>query len=90
MQNYGFENGIPGTLYNKGIKAKDIMIAYMAKRLESALRDEIARKQIASVDENPSIITKFLMCLAEEGYDVCKDGCTSCASYFSSCVLIMF
>jgi hypothetical protein len=76
VQNYGFEEGIPGTLYNKGMKAKYVMSEYMANRLESALQDEIERKKVASVEENPSIITKFLMCLAEEGYDICKQGCT--------------
>lgn len=76
MQNYGFENGFPGSLYNRGMKAKWVMQEHMAERLETALEAELARGNDTPEGYMPSIITKFITCLGEEGYDVYKDGCT--------------
>lgn len=91
MQNYGFPDGIPGSLYNQGIKAKAAMTDYMATRMQSALQDEQGSR--SHLEQNPSIMFKFLKCLAEEGYDIQKDGCTKCATQLlptsSSCVSVL-
>ena len=76
MQNYGFENGFPGSLYNQGMKAKWAMQDYMADRMETALQEELERGSTDLNEHTPSIISKFIMCLEEEGYDVFKDGST--------------
>lgn len=74
MQNYGLEEGFPGTLYWKGIQAKYIMIEYMTKRLHRALQVEAQAGQ-----ESTSILSKFVACLKEEGYDVYENG--TCTEY---------
>lgn len=76
MQNYGFEEGIPGTLYWKGIQAKYTMIEYMTKRLHRALEEEAQAGK-----DSTSILAKFVRCLKEEGYDVYQNGtCTQQAA----------
>ena len=52
VQNYGFEEGIPFTLFWKGMRAQRVVEAFLTDKIEEALQDRealAARKSVVSL-----------------------------------------
>ena len=63
MQSYGFEEGIPFTLFWKGVRGQRVVEAYLTDKIEEALQD---REALAA---RKSVVSLLLDGLDEEGAD---------------------
>jgi hypothetical protein len=85
VQNFGLKDGLPGTAYNKGVKAVEAIEAILIPVLREALADE---KEIM---KQGTVLGRLMQGLREEGADIMHASCDAKAEYFASeCLGLMF
>ena len=61
MQNYGFEEGVPFTVFRRGVRARRVVEAFLTDKIEAALQDREA------LVGRMSVVSLLLQGLDEEG-----------------------
>jgi hypothetical protein len=85
VQNFGLRDGIPGTAYNKGVKAVEGIAAILIPVLREALVDEEA------VMKQGTILGRLMQGLREEGAGIMHSSRDAKAEYFATrCSSLMF
>jgi hypothetical protein len=85
VQNFGLRDGLPGTAYNKGVKAVEDSEAILLPVLREALADE------EEVMKQGTIVGRLMQGLREEGADIMHASFDMKAEYFASeCLFFMF
>jgi hypothetical protein len=85
LQNFGLRDGLPGTAYNKGVRAVEGIEAILIPVLREALADE------EEVMKQGTVLGRLMQGLREEGADIMNASCDEKAVYFTSeCLFLMF
>jgi hypothetical protein len=85
VQNFGLRDGLPGTSYNKAVKAVEGIEAILIPLLREALADE------EEVMKQGTILGRLMQGLREEGAGVMNASRDAKAEYFASeCLFLMF
>jgi hypothetical protein len=84
-QNFGLRDGIPGTAYNKGVKAVESIQAILIPVLREALADE------EEVIKQGTVLGRLMRGLKEEGAGIMNASRDTKAEYFATeCSTLMF
>jgi hypothetical protein len=84
-QNFGLRDGLPGTVYNKGVRAVEGIEAILIPVLREALADE------EEVMKQGTILGRLMQGLKEEGADIMHASRDEkVAFYATECVTLMF
>jgi hypothetical protein len=85
VQNFGLRNGLPGTPYNKAVKAVEGIAAILIPVLREALADE------EDLMKQNTVIGRLMCGLREEGADIMLASRDEKAQYFiSQSLFLMF
>jgi hypothetical protein len=85
LQNFGLRDGIPGTPYNKAVKAVEGIEAILLPIIQEALADE------EHLMEQGTVLGRLVQGLRDEGADIMHADCDSKAQYFSTqCLGLVF
>jgi hypothetical protein len=85
VQNFGLRDGIPGTAYNKGVKAVEAIVAILISLLGEALADE------EEVMKQGTVLGRLMQGLKEEGADIMHASRYAKSEYFATeCSSLMF
>jgi hypothetical protein len=85
VQNFGLRDGLPGSAFNKGVKAVECSEAILLPVLREAMADE------EKVMKQGTIVGRLMQALREEGADIMHESFDMKAEYFASeCLFLMF